>query len=128
MMKSIGTRKLTDRLIIILGVAIILIISLLFAHLCMYIKLSNEVLVLPKYKWNYHQDKNRVQIVLDGVSESTGFEPSDGTEEYVSIVLDNFSDLNKQIKILETIVMVEESSRDLRTRQTLGDLLEMETR
>lgn len=47
--KGIGTRKLTDRLIIALAFSVILIIILLIFHINLYIQMSKTLLENPRY-------------------------------------------------------------------------------
>lgn len=48
-MKHIGTRKLTDRLLIALGFFVILIITLIIFHIILYVQMSNTLLEKSNY-------------------------------------------------------------------------------
>lgn len=126
------THKLTDRLIIILCVAIILIISLFFANLCMFIKLSKKVSIRPKQ----HQVNNSIEIVLGTDTDIEDYSFDDSSVE----VKHNIADTNKKDTFNDLCVIINELELNLQTKllsmtstkspskKTLGELLKMDKR
>lgn len=130
MVKGFGTRKLTDRLIIALAFAVLLVIILLIFHINMYIEMSKHVFVASRPEHN-HKEINvaRRRAAYRSKSESSSNERLkviDVLEKVESKEL--FLDLHDALERMERDLNMELSSFSSTKRvsnPTLGELLHM---